>query len=139
MGTVTAPTSASEALDMVRAGLGYLAAADPTQLATETQAQILRELEQDEAVLTAVRAWSLAAFTAGQGHCADADYSPRAWLMHHTHHPRRRRRAHRLGAAGRRAPAGAGRDGRRADLRVLRPGPLHLGRQAPRRLPGGGG
>ena len=26
----------------------------------------------------------LAAFTAGQGYCADADYSPRAWLVHKT-------------------------------------------------------
>jgi len=84
MGTMTAPTSAREAMDMVRAGLGYLAATDPTQLATEEQAQVLRELEQDEAVLTAARAWSLAAFTAAQGHCGDADYSPRAWLMHQT-------------------------------------------------------
>jgi len=84
MSTVTAPASARDALDMVRAGLAYLAAADATQLPAETQAQVLRELEQDDAVLTAARAWSLAAFTAGQGYCADADYSPRAWLMHQT-------------------------------------------------------
>ena len=84
MSTLTAPASARDALDMVRAGLGYLAAADPAQLDTRTQAQVLRELEQDDAVLTAARAGSLAAFTAGQGYCADADYSPRAWLMHHT-------------------------------------------------------
>ena len=82
MGTV--PASAREALDMVRAGLGYLAAADPAQLPTAAQAECLRELEQDAAALTAARAWFLAAFTAGQGHCADADYSPRAWLMHQT-------------------------------------------------------
>jgi hypothetical protein len=42
MDTMPAPTSASEAMDMVRAGLGYLAATDPTQLATEEQAQVLR-------------------------------------------------------------------------------------------------
>jgi hypothetical protein len=82
--TVTAPASAREALDMVRAGLGYLAATDPTQLATDEQAQVLRELEQDDAVLTAARASSLAAFTSGQGYSADADYSPRAWLIHQT-------------------------------------------------------
>jgi hypothetical protein len=74
---ITAPASAREALDMVRAGLGYLAAADATQLPTETQAQVLRELERDEAVLAAARAWSLAAFTAARGHRGDADYSPR--------------------------------------------------------------
>ncbi len=84
MSTVTAPESAREALDMVRAGLGYLAAADPAGLATEEQAEVLRELERDEAVLTAARASSLAAFTARQGYCGDADYSPRAWLMHQT-------------------------------------------------------
>jgi hypothetical protein len=82
--TVTVPTSAREALDMVRAGLGYLAAADAAALAAETQAQVLRELEQNDAVAAAARAWFLAAFTVGQGYCADADYSPRAWLMHQT-------------------------------------------------------
>jgi hypothetical protein len=84
MGAVAAPASARQALDMIRAGLGYLAAADATQLDTETQAQILRELEQHDAAATAARAWTLAAFTAAQGHSADADYSPRAWLMHRT-------------------------------------------------------
>jgi hypothetical protein len=82
--TVTAPASAREALDMVRAGLGYLAAADPTQLDTQSQADCLRELEQDEAVLTAARASVLGTFTATQGYSGDADYSPRAWLMHQT-------------------------------------------------------
>ena len=84
MSTLTAPASARDALDMVRAGLGYLAAAVPTQLATEEQALVLRELEHHDAVATAARAGCLAAFTAGQGHCGDADYSPRAWLMHQT-------------------------------------------------------
>ncbi len=84
MSTDTAPASAREALDMVRAGLVYLAAADATTLATETQADCLRELEQDDAILTAARASVLAGFTAAQGYCADADYSPRTWLMHRT-------------------------------------------------------
>ena len=39
-----APANAREALDMVRAGLGYLAAADTTQLPAATQAGCLREL-----------------------------------------------------------------------------------------------
>jgi hypothetical protein len=38
----TRPASASEAMDMVRAGLGYLAAADATVMAAETQARCLR-------------------------------------------------------------------------------------------------
>jgi hypothetical protein len=84
MSAVTAPASAREALDMVRAGLGYLAAADAAQLDSQTQADCLRALEQDEAVLTAARASVLGTFTATQGYCADADYSLRAWLMHQT-------------------------------------------------------
>jgi hypothetical protein len=71
-------------MDMVRAGLGYLAVTDPTRLATEEQAQVLRELERHDAVATAARARCLAAFTAAQGHCGDGDFSPRAWLMHQT-------------------------------------------------------
>jgi hypothetical protein len=69
---------------MIRAGLGYLAAADPGQLPATTQAECLRELEQDAAGLTAARAWILAAFTAGQGHAADGDYSAVSWLIHRT-------------------------------------------------------
>src|SRR5437762_113171 len=47
---------------MVRAGLGYLAAADAAQLAAATQAGCLRELEQD-----AADEQLLAAFAAGLG------------------------------------------------------------------------
>jgi Domain of unknown function (DUF222) len=80
----TAPVSASEAIEMVRSGLGYLAAADATAMAAETQAQCLRMLEQATAMGTAARAAVLAAFTSGQGYSADADYSPRAWLINRT-------------------------------------------------------
>ena len=80
----TAPANAREALDMVRAGLGYLAAADAAQLPAATQAECLRELEQDAAALTAARAGFLAAFTAGQGHAGDGDYSAVSWLIHRT-------------------------------------------------------
>ena len=80
----TAPASASEAMDMVHAGLGWLAAADATALAGEEQARCLRMLEQAGSMSTAARASLLAAFTSGQGYCADADYSPRAWLIHKT-------------------------------------------------------
>jgi hypothetical protein len=85
VGTATAPSSAREALDMVRAGLGYLAAADAAQLPAATQAECLREFEQHDAVATAARASMLAAFTAGQGYAGDAAYSARAWLIHQTH------------------------------------------------------
>ena len=83
---------------MVRAGLGYLAAVDATQLPAATQAECLRELEQDAAALTAAQAWILAAFTAGQGHAGDGDYSAVSWLIHRTGITR--------GAAVGRAPPG---------------------------------
>ncbi len=80
----TAPANAREALDMGRAGLGYLAAADAAQLPAATQAECLRELEQNDAALTAARAWILASFTAGQGAAGDGDYSAVSWLIHRT-------------------------------------------------------
>ena len=82
----TAPAfgSVGEALEMVRAGLGYLAAADAAQLPAATQAEVLRELERTDAMATAARAGFLAAFTAGQGHAGDGDYSAVSWLIHRT-------------------------------------------------------
>src|SRR6266567_1622459 len=80
----TAPASAREAMEMVHAGLGWLAAADATAMAGEEQARCLQMLEQAAAMGTAARASVLAAFTSGQGYTADADYSPRAWLIHKT-------------------------------------------------------
>src|SRR5271165_3007581 len=41
-------------------------------------------LEQANSVATAARTSILGAFTSGQGYTADADYSPRAWLIHKT-------------------------------------------------------
>ena len=79
-----APASASEAMEIVRAGLGYLAATDATAMAAETQARCLRMLEQANSMSTAARASILAAFASGQGYSADADYSPRAWLINRT-------------------------------------------------------
>ena len=104
MGNAPAFASVSEAMDMARAALGYLAAADAAQLAAETQAECLRDLERADATITAARASFLSAFTVGQGYSADADYSARAWLIHKTGSPRRGGRAHRLGQAGRHPP-----------------------------------
>ena len=84
MKTAPAFASAREAMEMVQAGLGYLAAADPTAMAAQTQARCLQMLEQAHSTYTAARTAILAAFTAGQGYCADADYSPRAWLVNRT-------------------------------------------------------
>jgi hypothetical protein len=41
-------------------------------------------MERANAIVTAARASVLSAFTSGQGYSADADYSPRAWLIHKT-------------------------------------------------------
>ena len=84
MGTAPAFASAEEAMEMARAALGYLAAADATALSAAELAECLRGLEQTDAISTAARASLLAAFTVGKGYSADADYSARAWLMHKT-------------------------------------------------------
>jgi Domain of unknown function (DUF222) len=84
MGAAPAFATVGEAMEAARAALGYLAAADARALAAETQAECLRGLERAEAVLTAVRASVLSAFTAGKGYSADADYNATAWLMHRT-------------------------------------------------------
>ena len=69
---------------MVRAGLGYLAAADAAQLAAATQAECLAELEQADAVATAARASILAGFAGGKGYSGDGEYSAVSWLIHRT-------------------------------------------------------
>ncbi len=84
MKTAPAFASAREAMEIAHAALGYLAAADPTAMAADTQAWCLQMLEQAHSMGTAARTSVLAAFTAGQGYSADADYSPRAWLINRT-------------------------------------------------------
>ena len=84
MSSAAAPASIREALAVVLDKLRYLAAAGLVAWPAEVHAECLRGLEQAEAVSTGVRAWTLGAFTNGQGYSADADYSPRAWLMHRT-------------------------------------------------------
>jgi hypothetical protein len=81
-------------MDMVLTGLGYLAAADPTALPAQAQADCLEGLEQADSISTAARAWFLGAFSAGQGYSADADYSPAAWLIHRTRITRGAARGH---------------------------------------------
>jgi Domain of unknown function (DUF222) len=84
MTNVMSPTSVAEALEMLRSAMGYLAAADATAMTAEEQAQCLRVLERVNSVATAARTSVLSAFISGQGYSADADYSPRAWLIHKT-------------------------------------------------------
>ncbi len=75
-----APSSAAQALAMLRAGLGYLTSCDAAELGTAAQAEALIGLEQAEAQHTAARAKMLAAFSGQQGHHADGQYGPAAWL-----------------------------------------------------------
>ena len=100
MQTLPDPASAAEAMDQILSRLRYLAATDPTALAAQAQAECLQGFEQADAICTAARAWYLAAFTAGQGYSADADYSPTSWLIHRTRVTKGAARGH-LGWAGR--------------------------------------
>ena len=79
------PSSTGQALAMVRAGLGYLSCCDAAELGTSAQAEALIGLEQAEAQHTAARARLLAAFSGQQGHQADGQYGPAAWLRAVTH------------------------------------------------------
>ena len=79
---------------MFLTGLSYLAATDPTAMAVQAQAECLQALEQGDAISTAARAGILAAFTAGHGYSADADYSPTSWLIHCTRITKGAARAH---------------------------------------------
>ncbi|HEY2263159.1 MAG TPA: hypothetical protein VGI96_11090 [Streptosporangiaceae bacterium] len=135
MGTTPVFASVSEAMDMVRAGLAFAAAADATELTTDEQAETLRALERANSAVTAARISVLGAFTAGKGYAADADYSPRAWLMHQTGITRGAAVAYTAwGEAGRAASGdvrGDDRGGRA--LRVLRPDHVYVDGQAPGR------
>jgi hypothetical protein len=108
--------SPDEALAMIRDGQLYMAALDPATVTTAAQARYLVQMEQNDSIGTAARAWMLAAFTSGQGPAADADSCARSWLMNKTGVTRgcaaghvgwsRRVQAHPLVAA---ALAGGGR------------------------------
>ncbi len=84
MSTATIPASASEALDMVHAGLAFLAAADAAAMGAAERAGCLRGLEQADAVATAARTSVLGAFAAGQDYADDGDYSACSWLRYRT-------------------------------------------------------
>jgi hypothetical protein len=97
MGTALAFASVSEAMDMARAALGYLAAADATALAAATQAECLRGLEQTDAISIAARASFLSAFTAGQGILRRRGLQPAGLAdAQDGDHPGRRGLSHRL-------------------------------------------
>ena len=84
MNPVPAFPSVADAMAAVQAGLRFVADADATRMSAQAQAECLQMMERANAIVTAARASVLSAFTSGQGYSADADYSPRAWLIHKT-------------------------------------------------------
>ena len=56
MSDAASPANTSEALGMLQAAMGYLAAADATAMTAQTQAQGLQALERLDAMGTAARA-----------------------------------------------------------------------------------
>jgi hypothetical protein len=72
-------------MDMVHAGLAYLATTDASAMGAAERAGWLRGLEEADAVATVARTSVLGAFAAGQDYVDDGDYSPCGWLIHRTH------------------------------------------------------
>jgi Domain of unknown function (DUF222)/HNH endonuclease len=83
-GAAAGPANAAEALAAVRAGLEYLAAADPTELTTDEQADCIRGLAAAESVHLSAASRLLAAFDAANGYAAYGQISARAWLRWQT-------------------------------------------------------
>ena len=78
------PANAAEALAAVRAGLEYLATADPTELTTDEQADCIRGLAAAESVHLAAASRLLAGFDTANGYAAYGQISARAWLRWQT-------------------------------------------------------
>ena len=72
MSDVMSPASTDQALEMLMVALGYLAAADATEMTAEEQARCLKVLERATAIGAAARTSALSAFTSGKGYSADA-------------------------------------------------------------------
>jgi len=81
--TVSSPANTDEAVKMLHVAMGFLYT-NASEMVTEEQARCLRALEDVNSISTATRASVLGRFISGQGYSADADYSPRSWLIHRT-------------------------------------------------------
>jgi len=79
-----APANAVEALAAVRAGLEYLATADPTELSSDEQADCIRGLAAAESIHVAASSRLLGAFDAANGCAAYGQLSSRQWLRWQT-------------------------------------------------------
>jgi hypothetical protein len=78
------PATATEAMAMVQAGLGWLAAADTASMPSAVQADCLRGLERASSMHTAARSRVLSAFNAQGGYENDGQGSARTWLKWQT-------------------------------------------------------
>jgi Domain of unknown function (DUF222)/HNH endonuclease len=79
-----APATAAQAIAMVQAGLGWLAAADVASLPAAAQGDCLRGLERAASMHTAARSRVLSAFNAQGGYEDDGQGSARTWLKWQT-------------------------------------------------------
>jgi hypothetical protein len=75
-----APATAAQAVAMVQAGLGWLAATDAASLPAAVQGDCLRGLERAASMHTAARSRVLRAFNAQGGYEGDGQGSARTWL-----------------------------------------------------------
>jgi Domain of unknown function (DUF222)/HNH endonuclease len=78
------PSSAGEALEMVLAGLRWLAGADLASVPAAVQADGLRQFEDAESLLTVARASVLSAFDRQRGFEDDGQGTARTWLRWQT-------------------------------------------------------
>ncbi len=110
------PSNAAEALGMVKCGMGFLADTDPSELPDAALAELLRGLEEVNAIEAVARGRLLAAFDARDVHLGDGQRTTMAWLVHCL-------RLTKGQAAGHLAVAGVARE-RRPLLGGLRKGQL---------------
>ena len=119
MSSVMSPASADEALEMLTAAMGYLAAADATAMTAEEQARCLRVLERATSVGTAARTSVLGAFASGQGYSRGRRLQPAGLADPQDRGDQGRGGVlYRVGAAGGGSPAGPGGAGYRGPARV---------------------
>ena len=78
------PQSVADAVGMMRTGLVYLTSADLHALGTGIQGQVLRDLTQISAQVSAVQGAVLAVFDAAGGPEEAGCATAASWLYHHT-------------------------------------------------------
>ena len=126
------PSSAGQAMEMVLAGLGWLASADLASAPAVVQAECLRGLERAASVQVAARSAVLSAFDAQCGFEDDGQGTARTWLRWQTRitNPAAAGRG-RVDAAPQRPPGRPRRAGGRDGVGVVGAAGVRLDRPAP--------